>query len=82
MIWTRPDLTDARHGLQQRRDLHLRDRIIGGRVLQDSGQGDSALLEEFLDLRAGLTDLSGSQERGLTVLSGKSGKCHLGALLR
>jgi hypothetical protein len=46
------DLANAWQGLQQSRDLHLADHVIGGAFLDDVGQGRRTALESILDLCA------------------------------
>src|ERR1035437_1585430 len=46
----RPDLAHARYGLQQRRQLHLPDRVVRGAPLEGVGHGHGSPLDAVLDL--------------------------------
>src|ERR1700722_1051908 len=73
------DLADAGQGLQERRDLHLANHVVGGTVLDDFGQGHRAALEAILNLGTFLARYR-CLLQGLGALFGREGrKSHSGS---
>src|SRR5690606_8802363 len=73
------DLADAGERLQQSRDLHLADDVVGLAVGEHLRQGDAAVLQAVLDFRALFSGLSGLLQGRGALLGCEGRKGHAGS---
>lgn len=70
-----PHATHAGHGLEQGRDAHLADHVIGLAVNDDLGQGAATMLEAVLDLGSLAPGGSGLPQGGGALFRGEGREC-------
>src|SRR5690606_11235286 len=70
------DLADARHRLEQRRDLHLADDVVLLAFLKHLGQSGAGVLQTVLDLSALAAGLRRLGQCGRTLFRGQGRERH------